>query len=111
MEPDGELPGDFQGRQRGAVVAPVLMHRLVADASKVVEQIDDIARVGCVTSEASKEVGLCFLNRQENAGACRDLLCQQLAELPQFHQAGYWIVSEIPLSERRHTDQCSVVPV
>jgi hypothetical protein len=52
MEPDGELPGDFQGRQRGAVVAPVLMHRLVADASKVMEQVDDIARVGCVTSKA-----------------------------------------------------------
>jgi hypothetical protein len=105
------LPGDFQGRQPGAVVAPVLMHRLVADASKVVEQVDDIAWVGCVTSKARKEVGLCFVHRHKNAGACRDLLCQQLAELPEFHQAGYWIVSEIPLGERCHTDQCGAVPV
>jgi hypothetical protein len=62
-------------------------------------------------ARASKKVGLCFLERHKNASACRYLLCQQLAELPQLHQAGYWIVSEIPLGERCHTDQCGIVPV
>jgi hypothetical protein len=76
-----------------------------------VEQVDDITWVGCIAPKASEEVGLCFVDCHKNTSPCRYLLRQQLAELPQLHQAGYWIVSEILLSERRNTDQCVIVPV
>ena len=87
------------------------MHRLVPDTPQVVEHVDDIAWVGCVPSKASEEVGLCFFHCHKNAGAGRDLLCQQFAELPQLHEAGYRIIREITLGERCHADQCVIIPV
>ena len=109
MEPDGKLPSDFQCRQRRAVVTSVLVHGFVADAAQIVEQVDDIARVGGITSKSRKEVGLWFFDSDKNAGTCRDLLCQQLAELAKLHKAGDRIVGEVPFGQRRHADQYAVV--
>ena len=109
VKPDGELPRDLEPGQRRRVAAAMLVDRLVADALEIVEQVDDIARVGRVPAETSEQVGLGLLHAHEHAGPGGKLLGQQLAELPQLHQAGHGIVGEVALSLRSDADQNVVV--
>jgi len=52
-----------------------------------------------------------FLDSYEQASARRNLLRQQLTELPQFQQAGHRIVAEITLRQRYYSDQCPIVAI
>ena len=85
MEPDGKLPRDLEPGQSSRVIAALLVDCLVAGAPKVVEQVDDVARVGRIALEAAEQVGLCLVHVHEHAGARRQLLGEQFAELAQIH--------------------------
>ncbi len=50
------------------------MNRFVPDTPQIMKQVDDVAWVGCIPSEAREQIGLCFLDRHKNAGTCCDLL-------------------------------------
>ena len=109
VEPDGELPRDLEPGQRRRVVAAVQVDRLIADALEIVEQVDDVARIGHVPAETPEQVGLRLVHAHEHASPGGELLCQQLAELPKLHQAGHEVVSEVALGLRGDADQDVVV--
>ena len=56
------------------MIAPVAVDGIIAEAAKVVEQIDHVAWVGRVAPQARKQLRLRLFSRDEHSGSGGNLL-------------------------------------
>jgi hypothetical protein len=88
MEPDAELPDDFQCGEGRPVVAGEGMVGGVAGAADLAEDLVNLGWEDAMVAEAEEEFVLAILRTVENADVrCGDL-GEEFRELAEFEQAG-----------------------
>ncbi len=90
--------------------AAIAVGRVVAEPSDVMKEVDGIAWHHAFAEQPPEKHSLRLLEACIDAPSCGDLLCQQLPELPEPHEARDGITREIMLRQSNRSHQLGTIP-
>jgi hypothetical protein len=109
VEPNADLPDDFEHRQGGAVIAGERVVGGISRAADFAEELVNFVGENAVVAQATEEFVLTIFWPIQDTDVGCDKLGEDFRELPQLEETGVWIVGEIAFCKHPKVEKLLVV--